>query len=67
MFRYIGDHTLIILAMHYPLIKMFDFYFMKNIEGLNSLRLIFGLVLGVLLPILFYKIYETVKEKILGK
>lgn len=67
VFRYIGDHTLIILAMHYPLIKMFDFYFMKNIEGLNSLRLIFGLVLGVLLPILFYKIYETVKEKILGK
>lgn len=67
LFRYIGDHTLIILAMHYPLIKIFDFYFMKNIEGLNSLRLISGLVLGVLLPILFYKIYETVKKKILGK
>lgn len=67
VFRYIGDHTLIILAMHYPLIKIFDFYFVQNVEGLNSLRLISGGVLGVLLPILFYKIYETVKKKILGK
>lgn len=67
LFRYIGDHTLIILAMHYPLIKIFDFYFMQNVEGLNSVRLISGVGLGVLLPILFYKIYETVKKKILGK
>lgn len=42
LIRYIGDHTLIILALHYPLIKIFDFYFILNINGLNSIRLISG-------------------------
>ena len=27
LLSYIGDHTMIILALHYPLIKIFDFYF----------------------------------------
>ena len=42
LLRYIGDHTMIILALHYPLIKIFDFYFIHNINGFNSVRLFWG-------------------------
>lgn len=40
--RYIGDHSLIILALHYPLIKVFDFYFEKNLGEYSTLQHISG-------------------------
>lgn len=40
--RYAGDHTMIILALHYPLIKIFDFYFMRAFDGVEPLRFALG-------------------------
>ena len=42
LIRYIGDHSLIILALHYPLIKIFDFYFVKNVCNYTTLQHISG-------------------------
>lgn len=64
LIRYIGDHTLIILALHYPLIKIFNFYFTKNIGGLDFVRLFSGGVLGVFFPILIYKLYIIISKNI---
>lgn len=35
--RYIGDHTLIIFVLHYPLIKIFDFYFKNNLGAYTTI------------------------------
>lgn len=61
LIRYIGDHSLIILALHYPLIKIFDFYFIKNVGNYTVAQHISGGVIGVFVPIVIYRIYEIVK------
>ena len=63
LFRYIGDHTMIILALHYPLIKIFDFYYIQNISGFTSFRLISGGAIGVVLPIAIYRMYDIIRIK----
>lgn len=62
---YIGDHTIVVLALHYPLIKIFGFFFMKNIEGFSSTRHILGVLIGVLTPVALNKLYAIVKSKVL--
>lgn len=67
LFRYIGDHTMIILALHYPLIKIFDFYYMQNISGYTPIRLISGGAIGVILPIVIYRMYDIIRIKITNR
>lgn len=40
--KYIGDHSLIILALHYPLIKVFDFYLREDLSEHTTLQHISG-------------------------
>lgn len=62
--RYVGNHTMIILALHYPLIKIFDFYFLQNINDFTSIRLFSGGAIGVVVPIAIYRIYEIIRNKL---
>lgn len=39
---YIGDHSLIILALHYPFIKILDYYFVINIGEYTTIQHISG-------------------------
>lgn len=65
--RYIGDHTMIILTLHYPLIKIFDFYFIHNINGYNPVRLLLGGGIGVVVPIFIYRMFEIARDEIQKK
>lgn len=60
--RYAGDHTMIILALHYPLIKIFDHCFIRAFDGMEPLRLALGGV-GILLPLAIYRVYESARVK----
>lgn len=63
---YIGNNTLVILALHYPLIQIFNFYCDGSSWISNQMRLLWGGVIGVLFPIIINWIYFFIKTTIIS-